>query len=144
MTHLSPASSAAADELLTAHIEQVRSANPDLWWGGWWNPTHPHPDGLLHCRDAMTSAWGKGQFRRALAFIEQAPRTRGINPNVSCYGWKHRAERMHRLSGAEHHYDDYYVGEGMFIAAAIASGLLIRRRDGFTYVNLSSRAGAQS
>jgi hypothetical protein len=62
-----------------------------------------------------------------MAFLEVAPRTRSLNRKHCTYGWKHTAERWYQTDVAQ--YEDYYVGEGCFIAACIASGLHIHRGD---------------
>lgn len=121
-----------------AAIAAIRAANPTLTWAGWWSDRFPHPRGFDRCRAEMTMAWGVGQFHRACAFIEQAPRTARINRGHDCYGWKHHAERFARREAAD--YADYYVGEGMFIAAALALGLSVRRSRWETHVNLPNRA----
>jgi hypothetical protein len=134
-------SSTAADAGLIAAISVVRNAHPELFWGGWWSYRFPHPCGLEQGRAAMTSLWGVGQFRRALVLIEGATRTKGVNRNVPTYGWKHKAERLHRANNGKDDGSDCYVGEGSFIAAAYATGLLVKRVDEvWTFVNLSGKS----
>ena len=89
-------------------------------------------------RAEMTSPRCVAQLLRAARFIEQAPPSRIVNPRRSTYGWKHVAERFHKAMDPS---GDCYVGEGMFILAARAMGLMVhvdRHED--TYVNLSERA----
>ncbi len=124
------------DDALCMAISAIRDAHPTLTWAGWWTPRYPHPCGFAQCRADMTAPWGIGQFRRALAFIEATPRTIVVNRKINTYAWKHRAERLHEVKVG---FGDYYVGEGMFIAAAFASGLLVKPSSFDTFVNLSGR-----
>jgi hypothetical protein len=119
-------------------LTAILKANPTLSWRGWWS----RPPGALvqFRRETLVSDGRNGlaQFRRAMAFLEVAPRTRSLNRKHCTYGWKHTAERWYQTDVAQ--YEDYYVGEGCFIAACIASGLHIHRGDYGTYTNLSQRA----
>lgn len=126
-------------------LAAILEANPTLSWRGWWNSrderTYP-PEALAEFRRETLASDGRsglGQFQRAMAFIAVAPRIKSVNRRHSCYGWKHRAQAMFR-GAAEGRYADYYVGEGAFIAAAIASGLTIYRGDYATFTNLREKA----
>ncbi|PZP44563.1 MAG: hypothetical protein DI601_12290 [Azospirillum brasilense] len=126
-----------------AVIAEGREADPFLSWKGIIRPIDRVIDRdatARHaaCRAEMTSSRCVAQFLRAARFIEQAPPSRRINRRRSTYGWKHVAERFHKAMDPS---GDCYVGEGMFILAARAMGLMVhvdRHED--TYVNLSERA----
>ena len=126
-----------------AVIAEGREADPFLSWKGIIRPIDRVIDRDATARHAarraeMTSPRCVTQFLRAARFIEQAPPSRRINRRRSTYGWKHVAERFHKAMDPS---GDCYVGEGMFILAARAMGLMVhvdRHED--TYVNLSERA----
>ena len=82
--------------------------------------------------------YGLAQFKRAMAFLANAPRSQGANLNRNTYGWKHVAERWFKTTIDP--YANYYIGQGAFIAACIASGLQIHHMDGSTFTNLPERA----
>lgn len=126
-----------------AVIAEGREADPFLSWKGIIRPIDRVIDRDATARHAarraeMTSSRCVAQLLRAARFIEQAPPSRIVNPRRSTYGWKHVAERFHKAMDPA---GDCYVGEGMFILAARAMGLVVhvdRHED--TYVNLSERA----
>jgi hypothetical protein len=123
-------------------LTQILEDHPTLWWGGWWTPQleQQSPPGTSGRRRRETvSESGLAQFRRALTFLEVAPRNKSINRRHVTYGWKHCAERWARAN-SEGNYETYYVGEGSFIAACIASGMLIKREERGTYTNLATAA----
>jgi len=116
--------------------------NPTLSWRGWWSWWHDNnepPGTLKRVRQESLDDCGLAQFRRARLFLQVAPRTKSINRRHVTYGWKHCAERWTRASN-DVPYADYYIGEGSFIAAAIASGMTIHRNRYDTYTNLSQHA----
>lgn len=106
-------------------IEHWMSQYPCLWWGGiagiyerdrW-------PDGRLEEYRAETSGpRGIPQVIRAAQFLDQAPQISSFNRKRGSYGWKHVAERFHRIRD----YDaDCYVGEGAFLIAAWSMGVRV-------------------
>jgi hypothetical protein len=120
----------------------ILEAHPLLSWRGWWsgwNDCNEPPGTLERVRRETLNEYGLAQFRRARSFLEVAPRIKTLNRRHVTYGWKHCAERWTRASG-EDRYVNYYVGEGSFIAACIASGMLIRREKFGTYTNLATAA----
>lgn len=132
-----------------AALRRVLSANPDLSWRGWWtdwDAAHEPPGTLARLRQQTLTEYGVSQFSRAIGFLEGAPRTKQVNRHHTSYGWKHRAEaRVSAINeccrpGDRPRYRHCYVGDGAFIAACLASGLIIERRGRATYVNLSLRA----
>jgi len=137
-------SEAGADYRILAAI---LNDNPTLTWRGWWNryDARTQPPGAFQQfrRETLASddRNGLAQFQRAMAFLGVSPRIKSINRGHSTYGWKHAAERWNR-SRNEDRYADVYVGEGCFIAACIASGVTIRRRENATYANIAERASA--
>ena len=131
-----------------AVISTIRAGEPFLQWGGFFNlPFERKRLGeeeadarLIRFRAEMTNPWCIRQMLDAARFIDQSPKTKGINHRRSTYGWKHVVERHNKLHRPE---GDYYVGEGMFIAAAAALGLTIWRDRGICRVNLSQKAADQ-
>ena len=76
------------------------------------------------------------EFRRAMAFLEVAPRRKTVNFRTTCYDWKHVAEAWTQRRGGT----GYYISEVSFIAACIAKCLLVKRDEaGRAYTNLASR-----
>jgi hypothetical protein len=103
-------------------IEAVRARHPMLAWYGFGPVRGDRIDFRLH-RAAMTESWQVEQFLRAVEWLEQAKRTRIISRRRTSYGWKHVAERwLARRSPGR----DPYIADGMFIAAAIHLGFLLR------------------
>ena len=123
-------------------LERILAEHPTLSWRGFWirwNDRNEPPGTLERVRRETLDEYGLAQYRRAMAFLKTAPRIKTLNRRHATYGWKHAAERWTRAS-TEDRYVDYYVGEGSFIAACIASGLLIRREKFGTYTNLATAA----
>lgn len=122
-------------------IEAHRDANPWLHWGGIgssYDVDRIGPDAFAKRRQDMTSEYGVAQVLRAARFINQAPRTRTLNKRRSTYGWKHVAERHFQNLA---HSRDYYIGEGSFLVAAWAMGLLVKAdHDGTHWVNIAEAA----
>jgi hypothetical protein len=125
--------------------------HPDIWWGGlfdWrFERTRTMNDGttpaqrLALRREATLDERGVGQLLRAAEFIAWAPRIKSLNRGRGTYGWKHVAERFHKV---EHPGTDYYVGEGAFIIAARAMGLAIAPTGhGHYYVSLSEKVAKE-
>ena len=92
---------------VAAVIQAGLDWHPDLWWGGvfiWHderkrgvvNDLTPEQRLALY-RDETKREWGTEQVVRAAQFIAQAPRTKTPNMRRGTYGWKHVAERWHRL-----------------------------------------------
>jgi hypothetical protein len=128
-----------------AKIQDIQDHNPSLSRRGWWRPEHnlnQPPDTLERIRRETTDEQGLAQIRRAMAFIEAAPRRRTINRRHGTYGWKHAAERWVRSQNGGR-YADYYVGEGSFIIACYLAGVTVVRIEYTTYVNLSECAYSQ-
>jgi hypothetical protein len=117
-------------------ISAIRQAAPCLAWQGF---VAPNAHSFEQDRKSMMQPWCVGQFLRAAKWLDQAPRRATVNHQKSTYGWKHTAERWHRERDPEH---DYYIGNGMFIAAAYALGLRVARceRGPNAFVNLPMRA----
>jgi hypothetical protein len=124
-------------DLLRTVLEQ----HPTLTWRGWWTRWHDNNERtttFAQARAETVDKHGLGQFGRALEFVDRAPLLRRVNRRRSTYGWKHVAERFHghprnRVA---------YIGEGSFIAACLARGLMIRRSEFGTYVNIAEAAAA--
>jgi hypothetical protein len=124
-------------------IEMYRAQDVHLHWGGHWNGydmRRSGPERLAERRAEMTGEWGVAQVLRAARFIDQAPRIKGVNKRRSTYGWKHVAEGFFKNQNPG---EDYYVGEGSFLIAAWAMGLLVKMdTDGTHWVNLAEAAAA--
>jgi hypothetical protein len=110
---------------------------PDLWWGSPTDSRHA-PERFAELRAQTLGDFGQAQFRRARAFLAAAPRTLRPNRCCSTYSWKHVAERWNRKSYCQ--YNDYYVGEGAFVAACIAEGVPVTIGDRASYAALSRKA----
>jgi hypothetical protein len=138
-----PPSGAVIDLADHRSVAAILDLHPLLSWRGWWSAHHEasEPAGTLaRVRRETLDEYGLAQFRRAMTFLEVAPRTKGINLRRGCYAWKHCVERWHRSSGTP--YRDTYCGEGSFIAACVASGMPIKLTAGGTFTALSDRAWA--
>jgi hypothetical protein len=123
-------------------LRRILAENPSLSWRGWWgrrNEISEPPGTLERVRGETQGEFGLAQFSRAMGFLEIAPRTKGLNRRHCAYGWKHRVEAWARSINPSRG-QDYYCGEGCFIAACLASGLLIQRGGLATYVNLATSA----
>jgi hypothetical protein len=134
-----PVDTAVTDRQILAGVLE---AQPLLSWRGWWSDWNDRnkPSGTLErVRWETLDEHGVAQFRRAMAFLEVAPRTKSLNRRHVTYGWKHAAERWTRASMGGR-YDAYYIGEGSFIAACIASGMLVKREARGTYTSLATAA----
>lgn len=132
------AQSSLEDDLCPA-LTRILAQEPTLCWQGW-HGTYESSSPLETLRRETLSAYGVGQFRRALMFLARAPHSVSVNYETGCYGWKHVAERWHQT---EIDRDlDYYIGTGAFIAACIASGLVVDRQRHATFVSLSEAACA--
>lgn len=113
-------------------IEAVRQRYPDLAWYGFGMPSWSEEPFEMH-RAAMTESGKVQQFLRAVAWLVQVRQTPKINRRRHSYDWKHVAERWHMSKGQ----GDYYIAEGMFIAAAAHLGFQIRRPPNDTSVWLN-------
>jgi hypothetical protein len=106
-----------------AAIEAACLKHAVLTWKGYGSPSDDEVE--FHAsRGAMTLPWQVGQFLRAVEWLEQVRRTTTVSRRRTSYGWKHVAERWHMRRKPS---DDYYIGEGMFIAAAIHLDFVVRR-----------------
>lgn len=124
-----------------ALLATILDQNPLLSWRGFWGWWHDQnePAGTLdRVRKETLDDYGVGQFRRAMAFLAVAPKTRALNREHGTYGWKHCAERWWRTEVDSK--GDYYIGEGAFIAACHAHGMTVRRGKYANYTNLSALA----
>ncbi|ONG56981.1 hypothetical protein BKE38_05145 [Pseudoroseomonas deserti] len=83
-------------------------------------------DALAINRQELEGPKGVAQVLRAAEFIAVAPRRATVNLRRSCYGWKHVAERWHK---ARFPGKDYYIGEGSFLVACWAMGVLVKRHN---------------
>jgi hypothetical protein len=127
-------------DVLRDALAAVLEREPLLSWRGFWERRHDvnEPLGTLErVRRETLDDYGLAQFSRAMAFLAIAPKTKALNRHHGCYGWKHSAERWHRVHAP---HADYYIGEGAFIAACIASGMTIYRGRCANLTNLSQRA----
>jgi hypothetical protein len=124
-------------------VSRYRDEYPMLHWGGMSSDTdivRMGRPGFEERRAEMTGAFGIGQVLRAARFIDQAPRIKSLNMRRSTYGWKHVVERHCKTETGK----DYYVGEGSFLIAAYALGLVVRQANGGGhYINLSELAAKQ-
>jgi hypothetical protein len=138
-----PAASGVVSDLSDYQtVAAILELHPLLSWRGWWSNHYEvsEPVGTLaRVRRETLDEYGLAQFRRAMAFLEAAPRIQSVNRRHCCYGWKHAAERWTRSTNGGR-YADYYIGEGSFIAACIESGMQIHRERLGTYTNLSMKA----
>ena len=75
-------------------------------------------------RQAMVEARYIPQFIRAAAYLDTQQKSKTATRGPTSYGWKHNAERFH---GAAAPGEDPYVSNGMFIAAALHLGFMIKR-----------------
>lgn len=113
-------------------IETLRQRYPELAWYGFGKaPQSPTPF-QMH-RAAMTETWPVEQFLRAAEWLAQAKQTASVTRRRTSYDWKHVAERWHVRKGP----GDYYIAEGMFIAAAAHLGFQIQRLRNSTSVWLN-------
>jgi hypothetical protein len=74
---------------------------------------------------------------RACAYLAQVERRKTVNRSCTSYSWKHVAERFHRGQGTE----NPYVSNGMFLAAAIHMGFIVksdRANSPNAYLNIAS------
>lgn len=134
-------------------VQAALEADPLLWWGGMFDWAYERRRGDQHGQSAeeryairregtLIADSGVGQVLRAAEFIDWAPRTKYVNRARGTYGWKHVAERFHKCAelGA-----NYYVGEGAFIIAARAMGLIVSPDHIWHFrVNLSERAATEA
>jgi hypothetical protein len=105
-----------------AAIITVREAEPGLTRWGFWSRSR---DGFEAARQEMTCADAIDEFLRAAEFLtEHCQRRKSVARHIS-YGWKHRAEAWHRE--VKQKWENPYVSNGMFIAAALANGFAIER-----------------
>lgn len=124
-----------------ATIESVMASQPLLSSNGfrhddWRKPPHEQEaDFLAYRRDMLTSA-SVDEFMRACEYLEQAGRRDTVNKTCTSYGWKHEAERFHKARGP----GNPYVANGMFIAAALHLGFLVKpiKDSPNAYVNIAS------
>lgn len=111
-----------------AVIEHYKGLEPRIYWGGMADAFYMRTYGQTALdinRAEMTQPKGIAQVLRAAEYLEGAPRRATVNPKRSTYGWKHVAEHWHKgRSPAE----DYYIGEGSFILACWAMGVVVKRQ----------------
>lgn len=74
-------------------------------------------------RASMLSEDHVAQFVRAQEFLLTVPRTKQVTRKVSSYGYKHQVEAFQKEKSAP----DYYVANGMFIAAALDLDFIVAR-----------------
>jgi hypothetical protein len=97
-------------------------------------------DPALTDREFMTSDRYVQQFDRSVEFLNQVKRTKHVQYGISSYSWKHVAENWHRRKNVDPD-GDYYISSGMFIAAAISMGFLIKKTDSpNVMLNISKRS----
>jgi hypothetical protein len=88
-----------------------------------------YPDRHDEWRVWMLREHEVGQFVRATEYLATRRKRKLVDRGGrSSYGWKHRAESWHK---DRHPGADYYISNGMFIAAAIAAGFEIFRPPGY-------------
>lgn len=135
-----------------AVIQAALDADALLWWGGIFDWDFERRRGDQHGqspeeryairREGTIHESGVGQVLRAAEFIDWAPRTKSLNRHRGTYGWKHVAERFHKSAIPG---ENYYVGEGAFIIAARAMGLIVARDSVWHFrVNLSEKAATEA
>lgn len=77
-------------------------------------------------RKATVTDGNMDEFELAWIYLDAQERRKTINTDFGSYGLKHRAENLSRKFGQHTHLGNY-VSNGMFIAAAIASGFAAKR-----------------
>ncbi len=104
-------------------VRGILKLYPELTYGGFvigGGPKRSRKERAAEKRRArrkMLTLFPLDQFRRAISWLDEQPRTRKINRRAgSSYGLKEEVEL-----------DGQYVSSGMFIAAAIACGYQVER-----------------
>lgn len=124
-------------------IERVLDRNPDLATWGYGlagdrkQPRLQRETEFRQAREEMLTLERIGQFIRARIYLEQFGKRLSVNTKVSSYGLKHRAEHFHRDRGVV----DSYVGNGMFIAAALDLGFQLKPTGINAFLNIASQPG---
>ena len=113
-------------------IEAVRQRYPELAWYGFGMAPWSQEPFEMH-RAAMTESGEVVQFLRGVEWLAQVEQTARINRRRHSYDWKHVAERWHMCKRR----GNYYIAEGMFIAAAVHLGFQIQRMPNTTSVWLN-------
>jgi hypothetical protein len=75
-------------------------------------------------RQEMLEAHCVEQFIRAVAYLETREKSKTVTRSATSYGYKHDAERFHRAAAPG---EDPYIANGMFIAAALHLGFMVKR-----------------
>jgi hypothetical protein len=89
-------------------------------------PLEEYERRFREAREEMLSEEFCLQFERARTWLQQCRHTKTFNRKNSSYGLKHQVERW---MSAVQPGGNYYVRNGMFIAAAIHLGFKFRRTD---------------
>lgn len=77
-------------------------------------------------REAYEDDWSADQFELALIFLSRQKKIKTLNRQIGSYSLKHGAENLSRSFGLFTHLGNY-VSNGMFLAAAYATGFTVRR-----------------
>lgn len=118
--------------------------NPKLATGGYGLPgnrSQPRTEReaeFRRDREDMLTPEGIGQFARTRTYLEPFGKRQTLNPKVSSYGLKHRAESFHRDRGVEYS----YVSNGMLIAAALDLGFKVKPEGINAFLNIASKPGS--
>ena len=117
-------------------IDGLMIEYPTLTSSGWGQPSN---EKFQEYRDQLRTEFFVYEFVHAMAYIAQAKRTKAVNHKMSSYTFKHAAESWGENEPTRLACKGY-VGNGAFIAAAIASNLQVRRYHNASdcYVNLAS------
>jgi hypothetical protein len=110
-----------------AAIRLCMEKEPLLYWGGVADAFYLKQygrDALVINRQELEGPKGVAQVLRAAEFLAVAPRRVTLNTQRSAYGWKHVAEKWHKIASPG---EDYYIGEGSFVLACWAMGVLVKR-----------------
>lgn len=76
-------------------------------------------------REAYEDDWSADQFELALIFLSRQKKIKSLNRQMGSYSLKHGAENLSRSFGL-FTYLGNYVSNGMFLAAAYATGFTVR------------------
>ena len=91
----------------------------DSGWSRW--TAEERRSALAERRTSMLTDNAVAEFRLAQDYLNRLERRKSANPDVNSYWLKHRATDWHSGVGTS----DTYMSNGMFIAAALALGLIV-------------------
>jgi len=116
--------------VLDEHPDLTQCGFDSIWQGDRDELALPIPEretllaGRRH--EAYEDGRSTDQFELAMRFFSQQKMIKSLNRMISSYVLKHRAEGLSRHYGLFTHLGNY-VSNGMLIAAAYASGFMVRR-----------------